>query len=140
MKAVILGCGRVGRLMALFLVEQKWEVTVVDVNPEAFGDLGEGFSGKRVNGRITDEEVLARADVSSADIVICLTADDIANLMAAQIVRLKFAKETVLTRVRDPIKAGAYKELGVRTICPTTMEFEMMLKELGMKMKKAKGG
>ncbi len=140
MKAVILGCGRVGSMLSKLLTENKWDVSVVDANPDAFANLGDNFPGQQINGRITDEEILKAGGIESADLVVVLTSDDIANLMAAQIARQIFKKEMVLVRVRDPIKAGAYQELGLKTICPTDIELGMILKELGIRTKKAKGG
>ena len=140
MKAVILGCGRVGSMLAKILVENKWDVSVVDADPDAFASLGDNFPGQQINGRIMDEEVLNTASIASADLVVVLTSDDSANLMAAQMTHQKFDKEMVLVRVRDPIKAGAYQELGLKTICPTDIELGIILKELGIKQKKVKGG
>ena len=73
--------------------------------------------------------------MDSADLVAVLTADDIANLLAAQIARQKFKREKVLVRVRDPIKAGIYREMGLQTICATQVELDMILKDIGIKPK-----
>jgi trk system potassium uptake protein TrkA len=140
MKALILGCGRVGSMIAVLLDQEKYEVAVVDSNFNAFASLGDNFNGTQVTGNIADEEVLRGAGVETADLVVVLTSDDIANLMAAQIVRQKFNKEKILVRVRDPIKAGAFQEMGLKTICPTNVEFDMILKELKVKPKKGKAG
>lgn len=140
MKALILGCGRVGSMLAKLLDENKWEVTAVDADPNAFVSLGDSFSGHQASGRISDEEVLRNAGMDSADLVVVLTSDDISNLLAAQIARQKFGREKVLVRIRDPIKAGAYRELGLETICSSDIELEMILKEIGIKSKKSKGG
>jgi trk system potassium uptake protein TrkA len=136
MKAVILGCGRVGSMLANFLSGQKWEVTVVDANPDSFTALDETFPGHQVSGQITDEEILREAGLDSADLVVALTSDDIANLMAGQLVRQRFGREKVLVRIRDPIKAGAYRDLGLQTICPSEIELGMILKELGLTSEK----
>jgi trk system potassium uptake protein TrkA len=137
MKAVILGCGRVGAMLAARLAGEKWDVTAVDANPDAFAALGDGFPGKRINGRITDEETLRAAGMEAADLVAVLTSDDIVNLMAAQMARKRFNRAKVIVRVRDAIKAGAYQELGLHTICPSRMELEGILKELAIGPKAA---
>jgi trk system potassium uptake protein TrkA len=139
MKAIVLGCGRVGSMLARQLTENGWEVTVVDSDPNSFVNLGDNFSGKQVAGRISDEEVLRSAGMSSTDLVVALTSDDISNLMAAQIARQKFGREMVLARVRDPVKAGAYRDFGLKTVCSTNIELEMILNEIGIKPKKFKG-
>lgn len=140
MKALVLGCGRVGSMLANLLASSNWEVTVVDIDSNAFIALGEDFTGRQLAGRVTDEELLKMAGVETADLIAVLTSDEIANLMSAQVVKQKFGKEMVLVRVFDPVKAGAYRELGLKTVCPTNIEFEMILKELGIKPKKSKGG
>jgi trk system potassium uptake protein TrkA len=132
MKAVILGCGRVGAMLAARLAAEKWDVTAVDANPDSFAALGEGFPGKQISGRITDEEVLRAAGLEAADLVVVLTSDDIVNLMAAQMARTRFNKDKVIVRVRDAIKAGAYQELGLQTICPSRMELDAILKDLAI--------
>lgn len=140
MKAIILGCGRVGSMIATLLDQEKYEVTVIDCNANAFGSLADNFNGTQVTGNITDEEILRGAGVETADLVVVMTSDDIANLMAAQMIRQKFNKEKILVRVRDPIKAGAFQEMGLKTICPTNAEFDMILKELKIKPRKGKAG
>jgi trk system potassium uptake protein TrkA len=130
MKALILGCGRVGTMLAHRLTAEKWDVTVVDGNPDAFVGLGDGFPGKRVSGKITDEETLRTAGLDGADLVAILTSDDIVNLMVAQMAKNRFRTGRVLVRVRDANKAGAYQELGLQTICPSRMELEAILREL----------
>jgi trk system potassium uptake protein TrkA len=113
---------------------------IVDLDPNAFVNLGENFSGVQVTGKVTDEELLKSAGIESADLIAVLTSDEVANLMSAQIARHRFGKENILVRVFDPVKAGAYRELGLKTVCPTNVEFDMILKEFGLKTKKSKGG
>lgn len=138
MKAFILGCGRVGSMLATLLDQEKMEVTVIDANENAFNKLGESFNGSQVTGNITDEVILQSAGIDQADLIAVLTSDDIANLMAAQIVKQKFGRERILVRVRDPVKAAVFREMGLATVCPTNVEFEIIIKELGIKPKKGK--
>ena len=135
-KAVILGCGRVGSLLASLLSESGWEVAVVDSNPESFAGLSEGFNGVQVNGRITDDDTLRLAGLESADVVVVLTSDDLSNLMAGQLALRRFGRQNVLVRVRDPIKAKAYQELGIQTICPTELELDLVRRKLEVQPKR----
>jgi len=41
MKALVIGCGRVGSNLALQLDREGWEVTAVDEKEEALGRLGD---------------------------------------------------------------------------------------------------
>jgi trk system potassium uptake protein TrkA len=114
------------------LVKNNWDVTVVDSDPNAFFSLGDDFIGSQVSGPITDEDILKSAGIDSADLVVVLTSDDVANLMAGQIARHKFKREKVLLRVRDPLKAGAFREMGLDTICATQIELDMILEKIGL--------
>ena len=56
MKIVILGCGRVGAALANLMANDGHEVTIIDLNGEAFGRLGRDFPGQTMVGDGTDEE------------------------------------------------------------------------------------
>lgn len=120
-KIVIVGCGRVGSTLACQLVEEGHEVSVVDENVAAFGRLGEDFAGQMVVGSGIDEEVLRRAGIEQADCFASVTNGDNRNIMAAQIAQKIFSVKRVITRIYDPIRAAVYGELGLETMCPTTL-------------------
>ena len=120
-KIVIVGCGRVGSTLARTLVAEGHEVTVVDEQVSAFARLGEEFEGQMVVGSGIDEEVLRRAGIETADCFASVTNGDNRNIMAAQIAQEVFKVKRVITRIYDPIRAEVYSELGLETICPTTI-------------------
>jgi len=120
-KVVIVGCGRVGSTLARKLVGEGHEVSVVDELVASFGRLGEDFGGQMVVGSGIDEEVLRRAGIETADCFASVTNGDNRNIMAAQIAQEVFHVKRVITRIYDPIRAEVYRELGLQTICPTTI-------------------
>jgi trk system potassium uptake protein TrkA len=120
-KIVIVGCGRVGSTLARQMVEEGNDVSVIDEIVSAFARLGEDFGGQMVVGSGIDEEVLRRAGVEQADCFASVTNGDNRNIMAAQIAQEIFKVRRVITRIYDPIRAEVYRELGLETICPTTI-------------------
>ena len=50
MKAIVVGCGRVGSAVAKKLTKSGWDVTAIDENEEALARLGEHWSGGFVVG------------------------------------------------------------------------------------------
>ena len=50
MKALVIGCGRVGSNIALQLDREGWDVTAVDEKEEALGRLGDNWAGGFVLG------------------------------------------------------------------------------------------
>lgn len=119
MKAVIVGCSRLGSRLAGILDSQGMDVTVIDVDSLAFRRLPETFAGSTVIGTGIDEDVLLMAGIDQSDIFIASTNGDNRNIMAAQLAQHAFQVPKVLCRIYDPVRAGAYRKLGIDTICPT---------------------
>ena len=127
MKVVIVGCGRVGGLLAASLDASGHDVVIIDLLVRAFDRLPATFGGEAVRGDGTDEDALRRAGVAGADIFLALTEGDNRNVLAAQLAREAFGIGTVYAKVNDPIRAQAYAELGIGTICRTTMMSDAIL-------------
>jgi trk system potassium uptake protein TrkA len=125
-KIVIVGCGRVGSTLARRMAAEGHEVSIVDELVASFGRLGEDFPGQMVVGSGIDEEVLRRAGVEGADCFASVTNGDNRNIMAAQIAKDVFKVPRVITRIYDPIRAEVYRELGLETICPTTISAALL--------------
>jgi trk system potassium uptake protein TrkA len=133
MKVVILGCSRVGALLASSLASQGNEVAIIDWEENSFQRLEKNFSGKTILGSGTDAESLIRGGIEKAEAFIAVTSKDNINLMAAQIVREKFKVPKILVRVSDPKRAQAFKELGLDIICPTVLAAKELEKFLTKK-------
>ncbi len=121
MHVVILGCGRVGATLAKMLEVEGHTVAIIDRDREAFRRLGRGFKGKTILGIGIDEDVLRKAGIERAGGFAATTNGDNTNIMSAQIVKVKFKVARVVARMYDPLRAEAYKELGVDTISPTLL-------------------
>jgi trk system potassium uptake protein TrkA len=121
MHVVILGCGRVGAQLAVMLEAEGHTVAIIDREREAFRRLSRGFRGKTILGVGIDEDVLRKAGIERAGGFAATTNGDNTNIMAAQIVKIKFKVPRVIARIYDPLRAEAYKELGVDTISPTLL-------------------
>jgi trk system potassium uptake protein TrkA len=121
MKYLIVGCGRVGSTLAKLLAAEAHEVTVVDENPAAFKRLGHHFGGRVEVGTGIDYDVLVRAGAESADGFVAVTDGDNRNVMAALIAQRMFSIKKIVARIYDPPRGQLYRELGIETVCPTTI-------------------
>jgi trk system potassium uptake protein len=119
MKAVVVGCGRVGSSVALELDREGWEITAVDESEEALNRLGENWEGGFVVGHGMDLDVLRRAGIEDADAVVVATNGDNTNLVVGQLATRSFEVPTVVVRILDPARATLYSELGLNIVCPT---------------------
>lgn len=121
MKVIIIGCGRVGARTAAELDERGEHVTVIDVDQRAFSRLPGTFGGVTVRGSGSDEDVLRGAGADLADLLMALTEGDNRNAMAAQLGKHIFGIPRVIAKINDPLRAEAYRTLGLETICRTAI-------------------
>lgn len=121
MNVVILGCGRVGSTFARLMYRDGHNVTIIDLQSEAFRRLGTKYKGGRIVGNGIDEDVLKRAGIEHADVFVAVTQGDNRNIMAAQIAQRVFNVGKVIARIYDPIRADRYRQLGLITLCTTTI-------------------
>jgi len=135
MKVVIVGCGRVGAVLADSFAGAGHRVIVIDTQTRAFDRLPSTFRGETVRGNGTDEDVLRRAGAEGADLFLALTEGDNRNVMATQIALEALGVERVIAKINDPVRAEAYAHLGVPTLCRTEMMADAVLGFVGMPAK-----
>ncbi len=126
MKVVIMGCGRVGAMLASMLDQEGHAVTVLDTQSDAFRRLSAEFGGKRQVGNGIDQDTLARIGVGEADAFIAVTQGDNRNVMATQIAKHLFGVPRALCRIYDPIREEIYRGLGLETISPTIVGAQLL--------------
>lgn len=122
---IIVGCGRLGSYLANQLSRMGHSVVVIDADEQTFNELSPDFSGFRVVGDATRIAVLKEAKLKQADVFFATTHWDNVNLMVAQIASKLFHVPHVLARVFDPRREEMYNQLGIETICPTSVAAEM---------------
>lgn len=134
MKVIIMGCGRVGALVARTLDAEGHEVTILDNDSYSFRrlefslDLPE-FKGKALFGNGINDNVLKRAGVEKADVFIALTQGDNRNIMACQIAKHIYSVPRTICRIYDPGRRSIFSSLGLETVSPTTI-IASLIKEM----------
>ena len=132
MKIVIVGCGRVGAVLAAGFDRGGDDVTVVDTSTSAFDRLPESFRGNAIRGDGTDEDVLRRAGATDADVFLALTEGDNRNVMAAQLATEALGAKRVVAKINDPVRAEAYAALGIATLCRTNLMVDAVRGYVGL--------
>jgi trk system potassium uptake protein len=135
-KALVIGCGRVGSAVALELDRLGWNVTAIDEKEDALHRLGENWSGGFVVGHGMDIDVLKAAGIEDADAVVVATDGDNTNLVIGQVAQKRFEIETTVVRVLDPARAAVYKDLGLWTVSPTSTAIETLTSAVQSSVKK----
>jgi trk system potassium uptake protein TrkA len=131
MRVMVIGCGRVGSVLANRLDEAGHQVLVLDRHQQAFRRLSEKFSGERIVGNGLVEEFVRPTLQEKTDLLFVITDKDNINLMIAQRVKRNAQVGRVIAVVHDSILAGLYKELGVETVCPTDLVIKDILQAIG---------
>ncbi len=126
-KAVVIGCGRVGSAVAKGLVSDGWDVTVVDETEDALQRLGPSWRGGFVLGHGMDSSVLDEAGAAEVDAAVVATDGDNTNLVIGQVLQKRYGIGTVVVRVLDPARAEFYAERGLQTVCPTQTAISVLL-------------
>ena len=132
MKVVIVGCGRVGSVLAEAFDNAGHQVIIVDMQTRAFDRLPSSFRGQAIRGNGTDEDVLRRAGADGADIFLALTEGDNRNVMAAQVALEELGVRRIIAKINDPVRAEAYSQLGLPTLCRTNMMADAVLSFAGL--------
>jgi trk system potassium uptake protein TrkA len=132
LKIVIVGCGRVGASAADQYDRAGHEEIVLDSSTSAFDRLPSTFGGTAIRGDGTDEDVLRRAGAEGADVFLALTEGDNRNVMAAQLGVEALDVRRVIAKINDPVRAAAYAELGIATLCRTGLMVDAMDAYLGL--------
>ena len=80
-KAIVIGCGRVGSAVAKRLDDEGWDVTAIDEKEEALAGSASDWRGGFVVGHGMDDDVLREAGIAEADAVVVATDGDNTNLV-----------------------------------------------------------
>lgn len=127
---IIIGCGRLGSYLANRLSHDGHSVVVIDLNDSALEALSAEYSGFRMEGDATEIDLLKQAKIDKADFFIATTGDDNVNLMVAQMAKKLFQVPRVIARVFQPKREKIYLDLGIETVCPTSIAADVFLKSI----------
>ncbi|MDP1876075.1 MAG: TrkA family potassium uptake protein [Actinomycetota bacterium] len=130
MHIVILGCGRVGSLLAHRLDDMGHSVAVVDQDAGAFRKLSPNFSGQTVTGVGFDRETLETAGIARAHAFAAVSSGDNSNILAARVARETYGVGQVVARIYDPRRAEVYQRLGIPTVATVSWSTGQIMRQI----------
>ena len=101
MDIIIVGCGKVGKVLAAQLNEAGNNITVVDINADRVADITNRYDVMGVTGNGATHTVLKEAGIDDADLMIAVTGSDERNLLCCLIAKKAGGCQTI-ARVRSP--------------------------------------
>ena len=119
MYIVIGGGGFIGKGITKELVEQRHDVVVIDIDPEACKEIYAKYGAVVIQGNATDLDILESAGIDKCDIAIAVMAKDSDNL-AFSLLAKHFNVPQIIARMNDPKYEKVYKTVGVNNITRVT--------------------
>jgi len=101
MNIIILGAGQVGSSAAESLSSEANDITLVDMNVTLLEELSDRLDIQTVVGHASHPDVLKRAGISDADMLVAVTNSDETNLVACQVAHSLFHTPTKIARIRS---------------------------------------
>lgn len=101
MKVVICGAGKVGFSIARYLSTHDNDVTVIDHSEELISHISGTLDIRGIVGPASHPDVLSRAGLGEADMIIGVTFADEVNMVACQIAHSLFNVPIKIARVRN---------------------------------------
>lgn len=107
MHIIIIGGGSVGLHIAQKLIEKKQSVILVEQEEERIKYLRDRVDTNIVQGNGANVDVLEKANIRRASMVIALMKNDDANIVACMLAKTFSSSITTMARVRNPESAGS---------------------------------
>jgi trk system potassium uptake protein len=115
MFVMIVGGGKTGKQLALHLLEENYQVCLVEQRPEVVERLKQELPETVIlAGDGSSPGVLENAGIEKADVLAAVTGDDEANLVICTLARFEFNVRRTIGRVNNPKNAWLFTpEMGV---------------------------
>jgi trk system potassium uptake protein TrkA len=123
---IIVGCGKMGSIVANYASSEGHSVVVIDRDESAFEHLSPDFSGFTIHGDATEVENLKAAKAENADVFLALTNDDNTNFMVSMIAKYVFGIKKVVARVYDPDNYELFRDFEIHSISPILLMAEAL--------------
>lgn len=117
-RALVVGCGEFGRVVADTLSGAGYAVTVVDRNSDAFGGLEASFGGETMLGDGADISVLEECEIARASLFVSCVDRDSVNYFISRVASEVYGVEHVFARIEDADLITLLDETTVEPICP----------------------
>lgn len=120
MKAIIVGCGRIGAELAYRLFKRGHDVSIIDNVPASFNNLPADFKGRVHEGDALNQDVLLRAGVQNCDVLAAVTNNDALNVVVSQIAKSEYNVPNVVARNYNPHVRELFEVANIQVVGSTS--------------------
>ncbi len=115
MRAVFIGAGDLTRMTARQLLDNGYEVIIIEADKARIDELGVDLDAGFIHGDGSKPAILREAAPKTTDFLFCLSGNDQYNIIASLVGRSLGCKR-VVTRIEDPSYEHICVELGLEDI------------------------
>src|SRR6056297_1497934 len=109
MRVIIIGGGALGQHLARNLIDQGYEIILIERNAEHAKVLAESFDCTIINAEGTKPEILEKAEIEKADAVVACTDNDQNNILIGLIARSSNTAKIIVKTNEEQFMAVARK-------------------------------
>jgi len=113
MYIILVGGGKVGYYLTKTLINEGYEVFLIEKNPIKCHTYSERFGSVIMQGDGAEAATLAAAGAARADVIIAVTGEDEDNLVICQMAKEKFHVGRTIARVNNPKNEELFRRLGI---------------------------
>jgi trk system potassium uptake protein TrkA len=132
MYIIIVGCGKIGSIIAKEMANYNHHISVIDRDQEKIETLGSGFNGLITRGIEFDHDNLIAAGIERADALLALSENDNVNITVCLVAKNIFHVKRVISQVVDPNRRYVYEAMQIEIISPVRMGVNALLGKLSL--------
>src|SRR5438477_7227091 len=131
MYIIVVGGGKVGYYLTKTLVNEGYEVLLIEKNPKKAAVYSERFGSVVLEGDGAESSTLEAGGIGRADVVVAVTGDDEDNLVICQTAKKRFNVPRTIARVNNPKNEEIFKKLGIDvTVSATNLILNIIEQEI----------
>jgi trk system potassium uptake protein TrkA len=131
MYIIIVGGGKVGYYLTKTLVNEGYEVLLIERNAQKVDTFTERFGAVVLEGDGAEVATLDKAGAARADVVVAVTGEDEDNLVICQVAKKRFNVPKTIARVNNPKNEQIFRLLGIDvTVSQTNIILNIIEQEI----------
>ena len=116
MNIVIAGAGELGQLLAKKLTANDHNVSMIDSSPDVLDNIPESLEVNLHSGSCIDPDILTKAGIRNADVLLAVSGDTATNVLACQIAS-RLGTPRTICRISDTSLFSSDKQLTPDSFC-----------------------
>jgi len=102
MRVIVVGAGEVGYNIADILSKEGNDIIIIDTNEERLKSISENLDVQTITGSGSSPQVLKKAKLSQAEMVVAVTDSDETNIVACLLAAAQSTSPFKIARIRNP--------------------------------------